>query len=76
MGSLVYGENQNCILEKPEGSDFWRADLDAWTTYCTGISLTGKSQHNVFDGLHFQQSFSASLMTAAALELCWWCVCV
>lgn len=66
MGTLVYGRiSQNCILEKPEGSD-----LDAWTTRCAGTSPPGKSQHTALDRLHFQQGFSASLTTAAALELC------
>lgn len=51
-------------------------DLDAWTTHCTGTSPTGKSQHNAFDCLHFQQGFGDSLMTAAALELWCWCLCV
>lgn len=59
MGCLVYGSNsQNCEVEKPEGSDFWRAVLDAWTTHYTGTSLTGKSQHNAFDCLCFLNSCS------------------
>lgn len=90
-GTLIPGNRaESCAAERDKPWATWCKGESLNTASCRSLKALTSGELTWMPGAptalallpqvspnksHFQQDFSASLTTAAALELCWWCLC-